>query len=92
MAQLSFFVGKTGRKSVKLVAELPALSKLDPDAEIPFEITLPDGRVVRGKADSKKELAIAQLRIQLQHATRDILFPNPGATSNGTRDSDYVEE
>jgi len=86
MAQLVFSVGKKNQKPVELSATIPALSKHDLNTEVPYEIRLPNGKIVKGKLDSPLKLMIAQATIQVQHATRDLLFPDPtkpAASSNG---------
>ena len=91
MAQLDFQVGKTGHKSVSLCATIPPLSKHDLGKKIPFEIRLPDGRVVKGELDSPLDLMVAQARIQVQHATRDLVFPEPAKIASSGNGSAYKE-
>jgi hypothetical protein len=92
MATLSFNVGRKGQNSVVLSAEIAPLSKQPRDAKIPFQVRLPDGRIVKGELDSPQDLELGMARIQLQHAVRDLIFPDGEKTANGKRGNSSYKE
>ena len=85
MATFAFSVGRKGEDSVQLTASIPALSEHPLDKPIPFQIKLPDGRIVKGETSCKTDLMLGNLAIELQHATRDLVFPVAPVSGNGKR-------